>query len=135
MSQKCTLAILQSAVCCTAQSTLMLVPTEAEGSVQRAYQRLAKARDAQTRIHATALPAEALDVGDRHTLHAQSAQGLANFLELEGLDDGGHESHLLCPWCWQPQRSGGRTMVHSTAELKRASPTIWRRLKLPFWRT
>src|SRR5262249_10474359 len=42
----------------------------------------------------TALTAEALDVGDRHALHAQSAQSLANFLELEGLDDGGHELHV-----------------------------------------
>src|SRR5262249_24354933 len=41
----------------------------------------------------TALPPEPLDVGDRHPLDAQSAQGLANFLELEGLDDGGHEFH------------------------------------------
>lgn len=33
----------------------MPVPTEAEASVQRAYQRLANERDAQARIHATAL--------------------------------------------------------------------------------
>src|SRR5262249_50070079 len=64
----------------------------------------------------TALPAEALHVGDRHALHAQSAQGFTHFLELEGLDDGGYEFHELLPLC-----SAGRN---------RAAREHWARARL-----
>src|SRR5262249_10251900 len=63
----------------------------------------------------TALPAEALHVRDRHALDTQTAQGLTNFLKLEGFDDGAHEFHVLCLCA---PRAGWRTMVQGAAELK-----------------
>src|SRR6516225_8914478 len=43
------------------------------------------------------LPAESLDLGDGNPLHADSRQCLANFVELERLDDGGNEFHGVPP--------------------------------------
>src|SRR5512139_2584724 len=44
------------------------------------------------------LPAEALYLGDGHALHADVGNGLAHFIELEWLDDGGDELHRGSPW-------------------------------------
>jgi hypothetical protein len=41
----------------------------------------------------TLLAAEALDLGDRQAGHADLAERLAHFLELERLDDGGDLFH------------------------------------------
>jgi hypothetical protein len=39
------------------------------------------------------LAAETLDFGHRDALHADGAEGFADFVELERLDDGGHHFH------------------------------------------
>src|SRR5690606_5450822 len=41
------------------------------------------------------LAAEALDLGDGDALHADGRERLADFVELEGLDDGGDEFHVF----------------------------------------
>src|SRR5512137_1059207 len=42
-----------------------------------------------------ALPAKALHLGHRDALHADVGDGLAHFIELERLDDGGDELHRV----------------------------------------
>src|SRR3979411_2648670 len=52
------------------------------------------------------LPPVALDLGDRHAMHANAGQRLAHLVELEGFDDGNNELHGR-PSLWS-RNMGGR---------------------------
>ena len=59
------------------------------------------------------LASKALDLGDRQAGHADLAERLAHFLELERLDDGNDELHGLIPEVLAIRSMGARTISAS----------------------